>query len=145
MWTSHNSMNNKSEQRPTKAKILIVEDEIPVATAMMMALADVDCELKIAQTGARAIRMAEFETFDLITLDVDLPDMNGFEICHHLKENPFFQTPIIFISGRPLEQDIQRGLKLGAVDYITKPFERSEFKRRLFSHINKSEKNLIEV
>jgi DNA-binding response OmpR family regulator len=121
-----------------KMKILIVEDQIPAAMTMMMVLASADCETKIAQTGARAIRMAEFETFDLITLDMDLPDMNGFEVCVHLKENPFFQTPIIFVSGRLCPQDIQRGLKLGAVDYIAKPFEPLEFKERILSHIKNS-------
>lgn len=120
-----------------KPKILIVEDEIPVAMAILMLLANEDCEVKVAATGARAIKMAEQEMFDLITLDVDLPDMNGFEVCFRLKENPFFQIPIVFISGRPLERDIQRGLKLGAVDYISKPFEPFEFKKRLLSHITR--------
>jgi putative two-component system response regulator len=117
-----------------KPKILIIEDEIPVAMTMMALLA-ANYETKIAMTGAKAIRMAEIETFDLITLDVDLPDMNGFEVCVHLRENPFFQTPIIFVSGRLCAQDIQRGLKFGAVDYITKPFEPFEFKERILSHI----------
>jgi len=118
----------------SKPKILIVEDQIPVAMAMTSVLTIADCEIKVATTGAKAMQMAQDEIFDLITLDVDLPDMSGFEICFRLKENPFFQTPIVFISGRPLEQDAQRGLKLGAVDYISKPFG-TEFAPRLLSHI----------
>lgn len=124
-----------------KAKILIVEDEIPVAMAMLMLLANEDCEMKVAATGARAIKMAEQEMFDLITLDVDLPDMSGYEVCFLLKENPFFQTPIVFVSGRSLEQDIQRGLKLGAVDYIAKPFG-SEIRQRLLSHVRREQEVL---
>jgi putative two-component system response regulator len=127
---------------PDEIKILIVEDEIPVAMTIMVLLA-ANCEIKVAMTGAKAIRMAEIEIFDLITLDVDLPDINGFEVCRHLKENPFFQTPIVFVSGGSLEQDIQRGLELGAVDYITKPFS-AELVHRLLSHI-KREKDLIET
>ncbi|HZF01011.1 MAG TPA: response regulator [Methylomirabilota bacterium] len=76
--------------------------------------------------------------FDLIVLDVDMPGMNGFEVCRQLKDNPFFQTPIVFVSGRSLDQDVQRGLELGAVDYISKPFG-IEFAPRLLSHIKESE------
>jgi DNA-binding response OmpR family regulator len=51
-----------------------------------------------------------------------------------LKENPFFQTPIVFVSGQPCEQDVQQGLELGAADYITKPFEMTDFIFRIISH-----------
>src|SRR5438445_12273198 len=106
----------------TKLKILIVEDEMPVAMMMTFLLARADCKTVVAETGKKALQKAQIEMFDLIVLDVDLPGMNGFEVCRLLKENPFFQTPIVFVSGRSLEQDIQRGLELGAVDYIAKPF-----------------------
>jgi len=59
-----------------------------------------------------------------------------------LRENPFFQTPIVFVSGRPLEQDIQRGLDAGAVDYIVKPFETFEFAPRLLAHIERNQEAL---
>jgi DNA-binding response OmpR family regulator len=72
----------------------------------------------------------------LITLDVDLPDVSGFEVCRRLKENPFFHTPIVFVSGRPTEENRQRGHKLGAVDFIAKPFRVEEFAQRLLSHIS---------
>lgn len=117
-----------------KPKILIVEDEMPVGMMMVYLLARAGCDTEVATTGQKAFQMAQDGHFDLVTLDVDLPDANGFEICRRLKENPFFQTPIIFVSGRPLEPDIQRGLELGAVDYIVKPFG-LEFASRLLSHI----------
>jgi DNA-binding response OmpR family regulator len=117
-------------------KILIVEDDIPVAMMMTFLLARNGIETEAATTGRKALQMAADGHFDLITLDVDLPDFSGFEVCRRLKENPFFQTPIVFVSGRPLEQDIQRGLELGAVDYIAKPFETFEFAPRLLSHIS---------
>jgi CheY-like chemotaxis protein len=116
------------------AKILIVEDEVPVAIMMKFLLARAGCETVVAETGKKGLQKAQFEMFDLIVLDVDLPGMSGLEICRHLKENPFFQTPIVFASGRSLEQDIQRGLALGAVDYIGKPFG-VEVVPRLLSHI----------
>jgi two-component system, OmpR family, alkaline phosphatase synthesis response regulator PhoP len=115
-------------------KILIVEDDMPLALMTTFLLARAGCEIEVAMTGKKALQKAQLEMFDLITLDVDLPDMTGFEVCRLLKENPFFQTPIVFVSGRPLEQDIRLGLELGAVDYITKPFG-AEFAPRLLSHI----------
>lgn len=122
-----------------KSKILIVEDQIPTAMAITALLSSEGYDTRVAMTGARAIKMAQESGFDLITLDVDLPDMNGFEVCFHLKKNPLFQTPIVFVSGRPDERDKQRGLELGAVDYISKPFEPFEFKKRLLSHIKRKE------
>ena len=121
-----------------KPKILIVEDDTPVAMMMSYLLTRANCETEVATTGRKALQMAQDGHFDLVTLDIDLPDGNGFEICRRLKENPFFQTPIIFVSGRPLEQDIQHGLKLGAVDYIAKPFG-VELAPRLLSHVNPAE------
>lgn len=117
-----------------KVKILIVEDDTPVAMMMTFLLTRAGCDTEVATTGEEALHMVQAENFDLITLDVDLPDISGFEICHRLRENPFFQTPIVFISGRPLERDIRQGLELGAADYITKPFG-EEFAPRLLACI----------
>lgn len=117
-----------------KSKILIIEDETPVAMTMVYLLARAGCDAEVATTGRKALEMAHDGNFDLITLDVDLPDANGYEICRRLKENPFFETSIVFVSGRLLEQDIQRGLELGAVDYIAKPFG-IEIASRLLSHV----------
>ncbi len=118
-----------------RAKILIVEDQPPVAKAMAVLLRQAGCETKIAVTGAEAIYMAQTGSFDLITLDVDLPDTNGFEVCRELKANPSLpRTPVIFVSGRLSEQDMRHGLEAGAVDYITKPFG-AELATRLLSHV----------
>jgi len=64
--------------------------------------------------------LAQTREFDLITLDMNMP--GGFEICSSLKENPFFQTPIVFVSARFCEDDVQRGRDLDVVDFIKKPF-----------------------
>lgn len=130
-----------------KAKILIVEEQISVAMMMVYLLTRTDCETEVATTGKKAMRLAEEGNFDLITLDVDLPDASGFEICRRLRENPrLYDTPIVFVSGRPCEQDVQRGLELDAVDYIAKPFDTLDFAPRLLSHIKvKSNFDLIET
>ena len=118
-----------------KAKILIVEDEIPLALLMVHVLSRVGCDVQFAPTGKRGLELAQENKFDLITLDIDLPDINGLEICREVKQRHISRkTPVIFISGRPCEEDVQRGLEAGAVDYITKPFDVTDFIFRIVSH-----------
>jgi len=118
-----------------RARILIVEDDTPFAM-LMVELLHSDCETEVATTGKMAMQMAEEGNFDLITLDVDLPDGNGFKLCSRLKEHPrLCDTPVVFVTGRSCLEDQQRGLDVGAADYITKPFETFEFAPRLLSHI----------
>jgi putative two-component system response regulator len=122
----------------SKPRILIVEDDMPVAMMIAYLLTRAQCEVAFAHTAKKGIKLAEEGSFDLITLDVDLPDGNGFKICSRLKRHPRLRdTPIIFLSARCLIEDQQHGLELGAADYITKPFEASEFVPRLLSHIKR--------
>jgi len=119
-----------------KVKILIIEDEVPVALLMVALLTRAGCEVEVATVAEKGIRLADEGNFDLITLDIDLPRASGFEICRRLKENPSLHcTPIVFVSGRSSLEDQQHGLEAGAADYITKPFEAWEFAARLLSHI----------
>ena len=128
-------MNGEQHGRASKVKVLIVEDQMPVAMMMTFLLTRAGCETEVATTGANAMRKAQDGNFDLITLDADLPGISGFEVCRRLKENPFFQTPIVFVSGRCCLEDQQHGLDVGAADYITKPFDALDFATRLLSHI----------
>ncbi len=119
-----------------KTKILIVEDDTPVAMMMVHILSHAGCDVQVAHTGRKGMELAQENSFDLITLDVDLPDINGFAICNELKQRHLScRTPIVFITGRVCEEDRQRGLELGAVDYIAKPFDALKFVRRLLSHV----------
>lgn len=130
-----------------KPKILIVEDETPVSTMMVFLLTRAGFATEVATTGGEAIQKTQESDFDLITLDVDLPDISGFEVCSRLKKNPVWRnTPIVFVSGRPHKQDRQRGIKLGAVDYITKPFSAEEFVARIRPHVKTGgEVNVLEI
>jgi DNA-binding response OmpR family regulator len=131
---------------PEKPKILIIEDEASVAMTMRFLLGLAECEAEIASTKKKAIQMAQSGNFDLITLDVNLPGANGYEICRELKENSNLRdTPIVFVSGNCNLEDQQRGLEVGAVDYITKPFETFEFARRLLSHVKTNRSSAIEA
>lgn len=120
-----------------KVKILVVEDDSSVAMMMVDLLTSAGCDTHIASDAEKAVRLVQGGNFNLITLDVDLPRKNGFEICRHLKaDSRLSDTPVVFVTGRSCAQDLQRGLELGAVDYITKPFDALDFVRRLLSHVN---------
>jgi DNA-binding response OmpR family regulator len=126
-----------------KAKILIIEDDTPVAMMMVNVLSRAGCDVRVANTGQKGMELARENKFDLITLDVDLPDISGFEICSELKQRHLsYHTPIVFVSGRPCENDRQRGLDLGAVDYITKPFDARDFVSRLLSQVGRARETL---
>jgi DNA-binding response OmpR family regulator len=130
-----------------RPRILIVEDDTPLAMMMVSLLTRAGCDVQTAWNAEKAMRLAQDEGFDLITLDVDLSGITGFEICSRLKANPrLCDTPLIFISGRPHEEDMRRGLELGAADYITKPFDTLGLASRLLSHIKiKNNSNSVEV
>ena len=117
------------------AKILVIEDEIPVALLMVALLTRAGCEVEVATAADKGIRLAEEGNFNLITLDIDLPSASGFEMCRHLKRNSrLSDTPVVFVSWRASLEDQQQGLELGAADYITKPFDARDFASRILSH-----------
>src|ERR1017187_4479966 len=123
-----------------KITILIIEDEMPLALLMVNLLSRAGCEVEVATTAKKGMLLAEEGNFDLITLDIDLPDANGFEICSRLKNNLRLRaTPVVFVSGRSCLEDQQHGLELGAVDYIEKPFGSLDFASRILSHIKARE------
>jgi DNA-binding response OmpR family regulator len=119
-----------------KVRILIVDDEISVAITMSFLLTRAGCETEVASTRDEAIQMAQGSRFDLITLDVNMPDANGFALCAELKQSPHLRDiPIVFVSGRFSLEDQQRGLEMGAADFVAKPFNSSEFVQRILTHI----------
>jgi DNA-binding response OmpR family regulator len=118
-----------------KPRFLIVEDDVPIAMLMTSLLTRVGIETEAATTGQKALQMAADGHFALITVDVDLPDVSGFEVCRRLKENPFFHTPIVFVSGRSTEESQRRGHEVGGMDFIAKPFRSDEFVQRLLSSL----------
>jgi DNA-binding response OmpR family regulator len=121
---------------PVKPKILVVEDQPAVSETMIYLLKQAGCEVVGAKTGTEGMRLAQAGEFDLITLDVDLPDISGLEVCRRLKRNPrLCQTPVIFVSGRLCEGNRQHCFELGAADYIVKPFDAFVFVSRIFSHL----------
>ena len=128
-------MKTAQHRESEKARILIVEDDTPAAMMMVHVLSRAGCEVLVANTGEKGMELAQENKFDLIALDIELPDIGGFEICSELKQRHLScHTPIVFISGQPSEKNQQHGLDLGAVDYIIKPFGAQDIVRRLLSY-----------
>ena len=125
-------------------KILVIEDDTPVAMLAVFMLTRAGCDVLVAHTGVKGLNLASESRFDLIALDLNLPDISGFEICRELKQRHISRnTPVIIISGCSCEHDVLHGLELGAADYITKPFNPSDFVRRVLAH-TEFETNLVE-
>jgi DNA-binding response OmpR family regulator len=121
-----------------KPKILAVEDDSQVSVVIVHLLTEAGCEVLVAYDGLDAIKRAQKEEFDLIVLDIDLPGIDGFEVCAWLKQDfRFNRTPVIFISGKDDEENSQRVFALGAVDYIKKPFDGMLFVQKIWSHLPK--------
>ena len=122
---------NKSMQR-----ILIVDDA-PRNISLLGELLKDKYNIQVANNGEKAIRIAQEDTqLDLVLLDVMMPKMDGYEVCERLKKDERTRKiPIIFITGKDREQDEIKGFELGAVDYITKPFNPVIVRARVKTHL----------
>ncbi|MDI6808226.1 MAG: response regulator [Candidatus Eisenbacteria bacterium] len=117
---------------PNNQKILVADDEAYIRELVRAKLENVGYDVEEASTGREAIELAKNSPPDLILLDIMMPDFDGFETCRYLREDERTKTiPVIFLSQKRQEQDIVRGLELGAVDYLTKPFSPRELAARV--------------
>ena len=118
------------------SKILIVDDVQLNLDVMKQILSANGYQIATAINGKSAIAKAKAHKFDLILLDVVLPDLDGFEVCAHLKSNPqTHEIPIIFLTAKKEKDSIVKGFNLGAVDYISKPFIKEELLARVNHHL----------
>ncbi len=111
------------------SRILLVEDNESIVMGLQYLLENEGFMIKIAENVKGASRLLETDKFDLILLDIGLPDGNGFTLCEKIKQN--YQTPIIFLTAKEEENDVVKGLDLGADDYIIKPFRNRELISRM--------------
>lgn len=127
----------------SKQTILIVDDIKENIDVLLELLREYDCIP--ALDGESAIEIAQEEDIDLILLDIMMPDMDGFKVSRRLKANPMSRkVPIIFLTAKNKQEDIQKGFACGGVDYITKPFHYDELQARIDTHLKlkKYEKDL---
>lgn len=125
-------------ERLKKCTVLIVDD-VPTNIEVLAGALKDEYAIKVAITGKKAIEIAKAFHLDLILLDIMMPVMDGFEVCRRLKANPeTAHIPIIFLSARDGVDDVVAGLKLGAVDYVSKPADPVILKARLSAHLTLS-------
>jgi DNA-binding response OmpR family regulator len=116
-------------------RILIIEDEVSIAELEKAYLEVNGFHVEVENCGSTGIAKAMKEAFDLVILDLMLPDMDGFQICKELREKK--DIPILMVSAKGEGIDKIRGLGLGADDYITKPFSPNELVARVKSHLSR--------
>lgn len=124
-------------------KILIVEDDEAIASILSEHLKKEGYIVNWASTGIEGLKDFKAEIFDLVMLDIMMPEMDGYSLCQNMRLTNE-DIAIIFISAKHEESDKIEGLKLGADDYITKPFSLAEVSARVSAHLRrqrKSEKN----
>jgi CheY-like chemotaxis protein len=119
-----------------KGKLLLVDD-VPLNIKVLIEALEDEYEIIIATSGERALRWASSENQpDLILLDIMMPEMDGYEVCQRLKADPeTAHIPVIFVTAMHEEDDETKGLSLGAVDYIHKPYSLAIIKARIETHL----------
>jgi diguanylate cyclase (GGDEF)-like protein len=135
-------LNEGSKQKHT---VLIIDDS-PINIEHLAQVLKNDYNIKVANKGEPGIEVAKSQQPDLILLDIIMPDMDGYAVCRRLKADDRTRNiPIIFITTKSNTEDETRGLTLGAVDYITKPFRTPIVKARIKTHIKlKHNSDLLE-
>jgi DNA-binding response OmpR family regulator len=116
--------------REAPARILIVEDEEALAEGLRFNLERKQYQVDVANDGRQGLARAHERRYDLILLDIRLPEIDGFEVCQRLRQDGNF-TPILMLTARNQPDDVVYGLKLGADDYVTKPFDLAELLARI--------------
>jgi DNA-binding response OmpR family regulator len=122
-------------ERIKKSTVLIVDD-VPTNIEILAGALKDEYAIKVAISGRKAIEIANSFQVDLILLDIMMPIMDGFETCRELKANPKTAgIPIIFLSAKDAVDDVVGGLRLGAVDYVSKPADPTILKARIATHL----------
>lgn len=120
-------------------KILVVEDDRLLNNTLCYNLSAAGYEVNAALTKSVAERFCRKQEYDLIVLDINLPDGNGFDFCRDIKESRP-DTAVIFLTANDMESDMLKGYELGADDYVTKPFPISVFQKKVAALLSRMKK-----
>ncbi len=120
--------------------VLIVEDSKAIRSMIRVALEEQGSYFVVEATnGFEALKALPTREFDLIVTDINMPDINGLELINFVKSNPAYRTiPLIIVSTEKSEEDQKRGLALGAVGYVVKPFKKEDLLAAVAAAIGKS-------
>jgi PleD family two-component response regulator len=125
-------------------KLLIVEDDVDLAEMLSAYFRVQGFDVATAGWGEDALRLAGEDTPDIVVLDIRLPDIDGYEVCRRLRQQRSTQyAPVIFLTEKREREDKLAGLELGAVDYITKPFDIQELRLRVRNALRRSRLNTL--
>lgn len=113
------------------ASILLVEDEINIASFIERGLKEFGHEVKVAYDGVSGWELLQSEAFDLLVLDIIMPRMNGIDLCRQYRQKEGYYTPVIMLTALGTTDDIVKGLDAGADDYLVKPFSFQELEARI--------------
>lgn len=128
--------------------MVLVVDDVPSNAMVLASFLKNDYHVKIAKSGSQCLEIAQQDKQpDLILLDIEMPEMNGYEVCRELKANQLTNSiPVIFVTGKNEDEDQEKGLSLGAVDYIIKPIRPAIVSARVNTHITlKQQRDRLEV
>ena len=117
-------------------KVLLIDDEKRMLDLVALYLRPYDYRCTKAGSGKQALELLDKEAFDLVLLDIMMPDMDGWEVCREIRK--FSNVPIIMLTAREQQEDIVKGLRLGADDYMTKPFGEEELLARMEALLRRS-------
>jgi DNA-binding response OmpR family regulator len=129
------------------AKVLVIDDEAPIRLLCRVNLEAENMEVVEAEDGTQGLELARAEQPDVILLDVMMPGLDGWEVLHRLLEDETTkEIPIVFLTARAELRDRARGLELGGVDYVTKPFNPTELAplvQELIARVERGEREEI--
>jgi len=125
-------------------RILVVEDDPSIRMGLEDTLTAKGYQVEVVGRGVEGAERASSGKFDLVVLDVMLPDIDGFEVCRRIRNSPASKVAVIMLSARGAELDRVRGLELGADDYVTKPFSLMELLARVASVLRRAQGETIE-
>lgn len=118
-------------------KILIVDDEPNIVLSLDYLVRKKGFTPFIARNGSEALAIAEKEKPNLVVLDIMMPDIDGYEVCKQIKANASLEfTKIIFLSAKSRQEDIDKGLAMGADQYVTKPFSTKQIMQEIINLLN---------
>ena len=125
-------------------RVLLIEDDVTIARLLKEGLEDESYAVDVANDGSEGYRTAVADEYDVIILDIMLPEMNGYEVCRALR-NDGNKTPILMLTARDTERDIVEGLDTGADDYLAKPFSFDVLLARIRALLRRPNEKLEEI
>lgn len=120
------------------SRILLAEDEINIASFIQRGLQESGHTVHVVHDGACAWEIIQQEPYDILILDIIMPQMNGLEVCRKLRQAEGYRTPVLLLTALGTSDDIVSGLEAGADDYLVKPFNFQELEARIKALVRRS-------